>query len=243
MSIPKEERRRLKTYQLEEKENYIYYLYQLICRCYKLLKKQDKYLSDLSDYITASQTQDILKKPCYVDIPYDVYGDFLSLQASVETHLLNTIGDMQNSSLSYYKFRNLIRKKENKKTLNFSMPELPENIWTILKRFNEARNFQNHQPESLITAEAKLVVDKKLQQVQYNPIQIINYEHCTLELLIDLYSTYKHLNEGAQEVFIQMKLDYEYLIGEKLIIQDVFSKNSKGTDHLEAVKIAYEIQK
>ena len=32
MEIPKEEKRKLKTFQLNNKEDFIYYLYQLICR-------------------------------------------------------------------------------------------------------------------------------------------------------------------------------------------------------------------
>jgi len=39
-----------------------------------------------------------------------------------------------------------------------------------------------------------------------------------------------------------MILDYEFLLGTKVEIIDVISVNSKGMSHLEAVKLASEIQ-
>jgi hypothetical protein len=98
------------------------------------------------------------------------------------------------------------------------------------------------EPESLITAEAKMVEEKHLLPIEYNPIQIINYETCTLEFLADMYKSYKELNNGTNKVFDSMMLDYEFLLGTKVEIIDVIAMNSKGMAHLEAVKLASEIQ-
>lgn len=242
MEIHKEEKRKLKTFRLNNKEDFVYYLYQLICRSYKLLKRQDRYLNELSTYIEDVQRKNILKRTAAIDVPYEDYSDFLALQGHIETHLLNTLGDLQGSSLSYYKFRDLIQKKKKKKTLPFEMREIEDDILEILIGLNRARNFQNHEPESLITAEAKMVNEKQLLPVEYNPIKIINYETCTLEFLADLYKSYKMLNDGANKVFKSMILDYEFLLETKVEIIDVISVNSKGMSHLEAVKLASEIQ-
>lgn len=242
MEIPKEEKRKLKTFQLNNKEDFIYYLYQLICRCYKILKQQDRYLNKLKVYIEDVQRKNILKRAEVIDVPYEDYSDFLALQGHIETHLLNIIGDLQGSSLSYYKFRDLIQKKKKKKTLPFEMREIEDDILEILVGFNRARNFQNHEPESLITAEAKLVKEKYLLPIEYNPIQIINYETCTLELLADMYKSYKELNDGANKVFESIMLDYEFLLETKVEIIDIIAMNSKGMAHLKAVKLASEIQ-
>jgi hypothetical protein len=193
-------------------------------------------------YTENLQRQNILKRSEFIDVPYEDYSDFLAFQSSVETYLLNTIGDLQSSSLSYYKFRDLIHKKKKKNTLSFEMREIDKNALDVLIGFNRSRNFQNHVPESLITAEAKMVEERQLLAVEYNPIQIINYETCTLEFLVDMYKSYKELNEGAYEAFKNMKLDYEFLLGEKVEIIDVFSASSKDVSHLEAVKLAFEIQ-
>ena len=241
MEIPKEEKRKLKTFQLDTKGAFIYYLYQLICRCYKLLKKQDRYLNELRVYIEDVQRKNMLKQTSAIDIPYDDYSDFLALQGHIETHLLNVIGDLQDSSLSYYKFRELIKKKKKKKTLSFEMREIEDDILKILVGINRARNFQNHEPESLITAEAKMIDEKQLLPVEYNPIEIINYETCTLELLADLYNSYKHTYDGANKVFKSMMLDYEFLLGTKVEIVDVIS--AKGMSHLETIKLASDIQR
>lgn len=232
MEIPKKEKRKLKTFQLNNKEDFIYYLYQLICRCYKILKRQDRYLNELKVYIEDVQRKNILKRAEVIDVPYEDYSDFLALQGHIETHLLNIVGDLQGSSLSYYKFRDLIQKKKKKKTLPFEMREIEDDILEILVGFNRARNFQNHEPESLITAEAKMVEEKYL----------LNYETCTLEFLADVYKSYKELNDGANKVFESMMLDYEFLLGTKVEIIDVIAMNSKGMAHLEAVKLASEIQ-
>ena len=44
----KEEKRKMKTLELNSKEDFQYYLYQLICRSYKLIRQQDIYLLRLS---------------------------------------------------------------------------------------------------------------------------------------------------------------------------------------------------
>lgn len=242
MNISKERKRSLKTYQLSSKNDFIYYLYQLVCRCYKVLNQQDKYLAELYSYINNAQRKQVLKKSSYINVPHDDYKNFLSLLSSSETTLLNIIGDMQGSSLSYYKFRDLIYKKKKRKQLDFDLPDLDSDILNILKEFNKSRNFQNHVPESLICAEKLLIEEQNLKEIQYNPIKIVNYEYCTLEFLNDLYESYKNQTIGAYIIFDNMKADYELLIGEKLIIEDVYSIKIKGLDHLEAVKFAHELQ-
>jgi len=223
--------------------------YKLLSLSYDFMRHTDNFL--VNTYMTKSFTRvDLLtyffillyiqRENCPCSLNSIQNG--LALQGHIETHLLNTVGDLQGSSMSYYKFRDLIQKKKKKKTLPFEMREIEDGILKILVGFNRARNFQNHEPESLITAEAKMVEEKHLLPIEYNPIQIINYETCTLEFLADMYKSYKELNNGANKVFESMMLDYEFLLGTKVEIIDVIAMNSKGMAHLEAVKLASEIQ-
>ena len=143
----KEEKRKMKTLELNSKEDFQYYLYQLICRSYKLIRQQDIYLLRLDNYICQKQRENVLMVTKNISVPYDVYKDFLALLGHVETNLLNILGDMQSSSMSYYKFRDIYRKRESRKAVDFQLAPLSEDVLDMLKQFNMSRNFQNHMPE------------------------------------------------------------------------------------------------
>ncbi len=242
-SLTKAERRKMKQYELSSKDDFKYYLYQLICRLHKIQKRMKYWLDDLHQYIVVEQRKRTLVVPKHIIVPFDEYENRLEPLASSETHLLNTIGDMQACSLSYYKFRDMIRRRQKKNQDVFGLSDLSEDLWATLKAFNEARNFANHEPESLITAEEYLEQKKVLAEVCYNPIQIVNYATCTLEFVIDLYESYKHMYDGSLTVMDQMKSDYECLLGQSVQIIDVFVPESKGIEHLQSVKVASDVQK
>ena len=240
--MTKDEKRKMKKYELTTKDEFGYYLYQLICRCYKLLKQQNRYLKLVSEYISIQQKRSVLTVPSKIDIPYEEYSNFLAMLGHVETNLLNVIGDLQDSSLSYYKFRNIISKRKKKNSLTFEIRDIEDDCIEILKNFNLNRNFQNHMPESLITTEDKMIKEQKLCPIEINPIPIISYHSCTLEFLADMYKSYTEMHKLSGIVFESMKKDMESLTGQKLNIIEVFSEKSKGIEHLEPVKLASEIQ-
>ena len=232
----------MKGYRLDTKDDFVFYLYQLICRCYKMLKKQDLYLDRLSAYLSEVQSKNVIIATDKIDIPYNDYTDFLALLSHVETGLLNIIGDLQDSSLSYYKFRNIVAKRKKKGILHFEVSDISEEVLDILKRFNSHRNFQNHIPESLITSEAKLMDTGKLTEIELNPCAIWFHEFCTLEFVDDMYQSYKDMNRQAYIVFNSMKVDIECLLGHKFVIIDIPIKVSRGIEHLAPVKLAADIQ-
>lgn len=53
-------KRKMKTLELNSKEDFQYYLYQLICRSYKLIRQQDIYLLRLDNYICQKQRENVL---------------------------------------------------------------------------------------------------------------------------------------------------------------------------------------
>lgn len=75
----KEEKRKMKTLELNSKEDFQYYLYQLICRSYKLIRQQDIYLLRLDNYICQKQRENVLMVTKNISVPYDVYVEFLKL--------------------------------------------------------------------------------------------------------------------------------------------------------------------
>lgn len=242
MGTLKEEKKKMKTYQLTTKEDFIYYLYQLFCRLYKVIKQQERFLNLVHKDIEKYQLNNILKKSEFIDVPYEVYSDALALLGHNETHLLNLVGDMQGSSLSYYKFRDIIKRKKSKKSLGFDIRDIDEEVLSILKELNKARNFQNHEPESLITSERKLIEEGRFAEFSLDPILIVNHEYCTLEYFIDMYNSYKELNILANKILDSMKLDYEDLLGKSVRVIEGVEAKSRGLEHLEPVKLAADVQ-
>lgn len=238
----KEEKRKMKTLELNSKEDFQYYLYQLICRSYKLIRQQDIYLLRLDNYICQKQRENVLMVTKNISVPYDVYKDFLALLGHVETNLLNILGDMQSSSMSYYKFRDIYRKRESRKAVDFQLAPLSEDVLDMLKLFNMSRNFQNHMPESLITVEREIIKDRGFEIETMNPLVIVEYETCTLEFVIDMYKSYKEMNRMAKEVFEVMKKDMSSFLGAELQIIENMATKSKGIEHLEPVKKSADIQ-
>ena len=96
----------------------------------------------------------------------------------IELHnciLLNVLGDLQDTSISYLKYRNFCKKK------NYSCIELNEDEENILSQLNRERNFCNHIPESILTEDIyKIKNDPNLYNKQdaiFNNVYVVNYEY------------------------------------------------------------------
>lgn len=110
--IKKQEMKKLKNYQIISKEKAIIYLREMITRTNKSLETYQIYLSELSDYIEKEKKEVIRKNIPEVEIKVDRkrYQRFIDLLSSQEFYLLNLVGDHQNTSISYKKFRELYKK-------------------------------------------------------------------------------------------------------------------------------------
>lgn len=155
-------------------------------------------------------------------------------------NLLNILGDLQGSSMSYYKFRQLYSKHE--KNLDFKLEPLSEEIIADLKQFNMSRNFQNHMPESLITVEREIINEKGLDISNMNPLIVVSDESCTLKYDIDMYNSYKAMNAMAKGIFEIMKKDMSVFLGKELEIVEMCSDKPKSIEALEPVKKSASIQ-
>lgn len=242
LKLNKEEKRSMKTFKLSDKNEFTIYLHELIGRTYKCIRKHDRHLKSLSSYIKNMETEKINNPDKEIKIDEEVYSDFTSLLSNVECYVLNLIGDMQQSSMSYKKFRELLSKKKKKGAIDFEFRELDENINNYLNDLNKQRNWQNHVPKSLLTSEIALMNEGKLKGHSKNPIIINIHKYYSLDYLKDLYETSYNFHTVIVSIHQSMKKDYSCLIGESVRVEKNYIVEPKKLNLLEAVKLSAKVQ-
>lgn len=239
LELSKEERRRMKSFDLKSKDEFIIYLQELIGRTYKCIRKHKRYLERLDSYIETLKNKEDDKE---IKISEEVYGEFTDLLSSIECYVLNLIGDHQQSSMSYKKFRDLIDKRKKRGTIDFEIRELDQTVIEYLNELNKIRNWANHVPESLLTSEIRLIQEGKLKDHSRNPIIITIDQYYSLEYLMDLYETSSNFNKVIVSVHQSMKKDYSSLIGESMNIVKNYTDKPRGIEFLEATKLSGQVQ-
>lgn len=224
----------LKQFNLNSDDNFIVYLREIIFRTDKCLTSFEKYLDELKQEILNSKT--IVKINCdYFDA--FKYGKFVDLISHKESYLLNLIGDQQQTSISYIKFR---RVASSKKILNIKAFSEYQN--SLLKDFNCMRNWINHVPESLLTSEIELIKKEHFLPHSINPLKIYYYETVDMNVVVDLYDTSKSFFNKCKEIFSWMIEDYSSLVNQDVEIHRIISENSKKLTVFEATKLSANIQ-
>lgn len=240
--VEKAKKIEMKSFKLNSREEYIIYLQNIIAITYKALDKHKRYLKKLNQLLIDIREKNAIHETNNITVDYFLYSEFVDLLGNVEGYLLNIIGDCQKSSISYYKFRNLLLKKKKKGDIDFEIRELDEDIKSILGIFNKMRNWQNHVPESLLTSEIELIKQGRLLSHETNPIEINLYSSCTLEYIEDLYNSSYKFNKQASKILQSMKKDYSCLINESMRIVRRYSNNPCTLKRTIATKLSAEVQ-
>lgn len=238
----KEDKRKLKRFELNDKSDFIIYLHELITRTYKCIRLEKIYLERLSNYIDARIKENPNIDIKEIKVKEEVYHEFLHLLSSMDSYILNLIGDHQEVSMSYKKFRDLISKKKRKGKLDFEIRDLDESTANYINEFNKLRNWINHVPESLLMSEIKLIQEGELRGHTVNPIIININNYYTLEYLQDLYITTKKFHEIAIKIHQSMKKDYSSLIGESMRIELNFRDIPTVVKETSIAKLSAQIQ-
>ena len=241
MNLSKEEKRELKQFKLITKKDFEIYLAELIVRTQANLKIHKRYLDRLNNYIGSierDRAQGISKK-----VDNEIYEEYVDLLSRRFCYILNLMGDRQETSLSYYKFRQMIKRYKNRKTLEFEIRDIDEEIDKLLKEFNLQRNWQNHVPESLLTSTIKMMGhDIREDQTVINPLIIKEFNYCTLELIKDLYNGQVVFYDQTMKVLRSMKKDYSCLIGETMKIFTEYADGEKDLARFEVNTISAQVQ-
>ncbi|AKL94973.1 hypothetical protein CACET_c15240 [Clostridium aceticum] len=99
----------LKSFKLQKKEDFIVYLRKLIMSTYRHVKDYKRYIDELDSIIEERDLRNDKKKT----IPRDLYTDIKHRITGVESHIMNIMGDLTNTALSYNKFRKLADKRQS----------------------------------------------------------------------------------------------------------------------------------
>jgi hypothetical protein len=236
--LSKEERIKLKSFRLESKSEYQVYLREIITRMDKCIIKYKRHLNKLETYIKKCKNKDAEK----AIVKYEDYSEFVDLISGVDSYLLNLIGDQQNESISYKKFRSIIEKRKNKGSLDFDIDDLDTETLELLKNINKLRNWANHVPESLLMSEIKLIREGKFLDQTLNPIEVYYPNYCTMAVIEDLLKSSKSFYEVSRFIHQRAKKDYSQIIGEKVRIERIYRDKPYDINFFEPSKLSAKVQ-
>lgn len=239
--MQKEDKKRLKQFTLDKKEDFIFYLRELLVRMDICLDGQKRYLDEfgkiLSEYKLDEHTVDAGK----IKFPYSVYSRYQDMVSNVQDYALNIIGDSQDKAMSYFKFRNIIDKRKKRNSLGFNIRDIDDDIREHLGEANKSRNWIHHIPESLLTAKMELL-EAENRTMPYTPITIPRLEYANGDYVLDFYLQSKNMYKNFKHVYQSMKKDYADLIGEGVRFHRPVTLIGRGMEELESAKMSAQIQ-
>lgn len=234
-------KKELKQFKLESKDDFVIYLQELITRTDKCIYHFGNHLKIFKEFIEVKKNENTdlsIEEILISSIDYNLY---LSIMSGHIFYILNVIGDLSNGAISYYKFRDIIQKRINKKSLDFEIDELPKDIKDDLVLFNKSRNWYNHIPESLINAHIELIRAGELRGHTVNPIIVEYYDNYTLRYVEDLYLENMKIYSGARKIHQCMKRDYSKLIEENVSITRRYNSRPIDVNDLTIAKLSADI--
>ena len=219
-----------KQFPLDSKENCIIYLVRIISSCEKCMDRLKLY---------NREGKNILEKYYKSDtIPYDVYADLLDKSANVMSYLLNLLGDAQDSSISYFKFRKVVLKRQ---IIEVTLLPLDNIVQSLLEDFNKMRNWQNHIPESLLIAELDEIKAKKMS-LTTDPVKLIMYKTVSYNYFKDLIETNKNFYVAARKIIQAAKKDYSNLCGKSVRYNRIYTEKALDFDKSGPAKKSAKVQ-
>ena len=232
--INKQQKKELKQFSLKSKEECIVYLQNIIAIGVKTLDNHKRVIKELEEIISQYKPDE--------NIPVEIYDGMLNKISGIEYYMLNLWGDGQASSISYFKFRNLVEKLNKKYKLNIELYIMNEEEEKILKKFNLLRNWGNHIPESLLTSEIEMIKQGKAFGHTKNPIEVCFYKYVTYDYMEDMLNGGILLHKEAKRMLQCAKKDYSLLIGESVRINKIYTDKAKKLSDMCATELSAKVQ-
>lgn len=226
----------LKQFQIVDKDSCIIYLTKIIGTVDMLLQRLKVYneqFKKLVDNYSNSNAE---------NVPVGIYYEMSDKVSSIEDYTLNIIGDCQNTSISYFKYRKQIERLIKAGVKDIHLCNLEDETKQLLNQFNMNRNWQNHIPESLLTSEISLLDEKSLQDHPANPINVVYHNYVTFNYFKDLYINSMGFYQETRTMHQVIKRDYSALIGEHVNIQRIYTDEALDLESLQAAKMSADIQ-
>ena len=224
-------RKQYKKYTIDSEQKCIFYLWFIIGVCIKNQEKFKRYNKETKRYLELHTES---------KLSYDDYCDFRDKTGHVISHLLNILGDMQNESISYKKYREEVEHHNQKSDQWIRLEEMPEDIKSELKSINRQRNFYNHWPESFLMAE--LLNTMKGGIIAANPLIITTSKYVTREVFENMYENNRRYYSDFQKIIRFIKKDYEGLFPVPVMYENTVEVEPIGMDSADTQFLSAEIQ-
>lgn len=162
----------------------------------------------------------------YKLIPYYKYMEISDMVNYINLKILNIIGDRTKEAVSYYKFRDKL-KKENSDTLGFELDDLSQEVKEALNECNSSRNYLAHIGDSSFISQlnyreeqlketielfnsntsSNLSLDN-IRELKKYIISSNRYEYVDVEWIYQVFISYERSLPIFSLLFKQMKKDY-----------------------------------
>ncbi|ASV67003.1 MULTISPECIES: hypothetical protein [Cytobacillus] len=202
-----------KQFKVVSKNDYLIYLRQIIIGLNNHFNSLEKYGDSLKSIV---EELALIENP-ELEIDSNLYEDFRDKTQFVENKILNLLGDMQNDSMSYTKFKKkLVKRNIEVKQL---IGEVPDNLSQMLSEMNNSRNWGLHEPESLLNAHLENIKEfwpkEELNWYlnNFNPIYIAKFNKYEGQWLLSLYHSMTGNLEFYKEIYNYIIEDYKILSG------------------------------
>lgn len=200
-----------KIYMFKVKEDYIFYLSELIIDTIQKSKRLKKYENEI-EYL-------LKNNPGKKFIEAEFYESFSDKTSRLFQYIFNLIGDETKQAVSYRKFRKILYK--NKRLLNIEINNLTTDEEFIIGEFHKLRNWSLHIPESIFVHKREFFkIDDDFINNNKSIIAVDYFQYFEIEFLKKQKEEIIQVLNGVEIILTKMKEDYSKLVGGKVDYQD-----------------------
>lgn len=222
-----------KIFLFKVKEDYIYYLSELIIDTIQKSKRLKKYENEIDNLLKNNRGKKLIEA--------EFYESFSDKTSRLFQYIFNLIGDETKQAFSYRKFRKILFK--NRRLLNIEIEHLTTEEEFIIGEFHKLRNWSLHIPESIHNHKREFFkIDNKFINEHKSIIAVDYYEYFEIEFLEKQKGEINQILNGVEIVLNRMKDDYSKLVGEKVEYKEDLMQ-VKPYAIMEVAKKSLETQK
>lgn len=194
----------MKIYKFREKEDYIFYLSEIISDTVKYKERLVRYLCEINELIESNPEAKVIDTVLYESIS--------DKTKAILYYLFNLLGDESKSAISYRKFRKLLVR--GNACLGVKFESLSNDEAQISNGFNQHRNWGLHIPESLFTNKREIFQITAIEIDKYKetiPLEV--YEYFDIKYLTSFKSELDDVVSSVEVLEKRMMQDYLKLTG------------------------------
>jgi len=204
-----------KIFTLSNKEDYIYYLAELIIDFITYKNRLSTYQLEMNKLIEENKNNHIVDTYLYQSVSDRIKSLFY--------YIFNLIGDETKTAVSYRKFRKRLYK--NRMFLKLNIDDLSQEERQIINYFNKHRNWGLHIPESLFVHKKDFFnIDSKYINEHKKTIIVPHYNFFEIEYLEKLNKETNEVLSLLEKLEKRIFKDYQILVDENFEILIVTEK-------------------